>query len=144
MRFFPQMFPFVWYNFNYSKLRIGVNNNLVKILEQNMKDKHKFKLEIHNNIEVGHIAYPMTNVSSIFNVENNKIYKFHAPCAAEIVRYNNDIVFNPQSIITNKEEDNWLVELIKLDKEDYPSYFNYDFNKLSYFRKMPQEYQCYD
>lgn len=145
MRFYPQMYPYVWYNFNNSRVRIGVNNNLKNLLNYNLKTLKNFKLEVHNEKESS-IVYPMSIVTNIVNPTIHKTYRFYSPCVAEIIRFNPEITLNPSKILTNNEMDNWVVELKKLEKTEYPNYFSFDYPKMFYSesKKNQQEFQCYD
>ena len=66
------------------------------------------------------------------------------------LKFNQEITLNPSRILENTEMENWLVEIQLFDKEEFPNYFNFDYNKMYYpenyknYIEKQKQYTCYD
>ena len=112
----PNLIQKIWKNQN--TIRIGINNSINKNINRSINFPVLFipkKCVIEN---IGVYVNKNQIIASLYNEDTRCEYLFYSPIKGTIIKRNQNIIDNLQSIYINKTNDNWLVDIEPCGKNE--------------------------
>ena len=110
MRYYPKIYPYIYNIFDNNITRIGCSNLLKNqfIKQRDATNKINIKiqpLELHSTVNTNSCVAKIINSQTVFH--------FPSPYKCKIINVNTRLINNPELLLKNDEDSNWLVDIEK-------------------------------